>query len=352
MSTDQQSASPVKQWIVRNSHGFFSTNARGIGVAVLVAATAQFLGEHFTAPAMLFALLIGMAFNFLAEEVPIKPGVTFASKSILRVGVALLGLRIAFADIAELGLLKVEIIVGFIALTIATGVLLSKLIGRHWHYGVLTGGAVAICGASAALALSAVLPRKQLTETDTLLTVVGVTTLSTIAMVIYPVLFSWLGIEPVEAGFLIGATIHDVAQVVGAGFSINEAAGDIATIVKLVRVAMLPVVLILLTIFVGGGDKSAIRLPGFLIVFLILMLAANFLPIPNVMLDAANVISRACLLIAVAALGVKTSLAELRTVGIGKMMVIVGATLALLVGALVWVSLLEPWLGNLDSNQD
>lgn len=313
---------------------FVRENARGIGVAVLVAITAQFLADRFTAPAMLFALLIGMAFNFLAQEAPTKPGINFASKTLLRIGIALLGLRIAFADIAELGLRNIETIAALIAFTILSGVLLSRLIGRHWHYGVLTGGAVAICGASAALALSAVLPKKHISETDTLLTVVGVTTLSTAAMVLYPAIFSAFGIGPVDAGFLIGATIHDVAQVVGAGFSISEQAGNTATIVKLMRVAMLPVVLIILSFFVRGGEGGAIRLPMFLIAFIVLMGIENLVTLPKFVTETANLVSRVCLLVAVAALGVKTSLAELRNVGLAKMMVILGSTVLLLVAAL------------------
>jgi uncharacterized integral membrane protein (TIGR00698 family) len=313
---------------------FVRMNARGIGVSALVAITAQFLADRFTAPAMLFALLIGMAFNFLAQEAPTKPGINFASKTLLRLGIALLGLRIAFADIAELGLRNIETIAALIAFTILSGVLLSRLIGRHWHYGVLTGGAVAICGASAALALSAVLPKKHISETDTLLTVVGVTTLSTAAMVLYPAVFSAVGIGPVDAGFLIGATIHDVAQVVGAGFSISEQAGETATIVKLMRVAMLPVVLIILSLFVRGGEGGAIGLPLFLIAFIVLMGVANLISLPALVTDAANLISRVCLLVAVAALGVKTSLAELRDVGLAKMMVIFGSTVLLLLAAL------------------
>ena len=82
-------------------------------------------------------------------------------------------------------------------------------------------------------------------ERNTLFTVVAVTTLSTVAMIAYPILFAWLGLDDRQSGFLIGATIHDVAQVVGAGYSVSEEAGEIATIVKLLRVALLPVLLLI-----------------------------------------------------------------------------------------------------------
>ena len=320
---------------------FFRSNSRGIGLAIVIAATAQFLSEHYGGPAMLFALLIGMAFNFLAHEPETKPGLTLASKTILRIGVALLGLRIFFADIAGLGFDRVLAIVAFVALTVIAGIVIAKACSRDWHYGALTGGAVAICGASAALALAAILPRKTISEQDTLLTVVSVTALSTIAMIIYPALFSALGLDAIDAGFLVGATIHDVAQVVGAGYSISAEAGDFATLVKLMRVAMLPVVLIVLSIFLrreGSLEgKGNITLPWFLVVFIVLMLLNNLASLPVVLTDALSFASRAFLLIAVAALGVKTSLGELRQVGRTKFFIVVGETLFLLLIALAYI---------------
>ena len=322
---------------------FFASNAKGLLVAVLIAVAASFLSEHYGGPAMLFALLIGMALNFLAQEEATKDGIGFASRTVLRVGVALLGLRIAFGDIAHLGISTLVAIPMLIAVTILSGIVMGRLAGRSWHYGALTGGAVAICGASAALAISAVLPRSKITEQDTLLTVVGVTILSTLAMIFYPVLFGMLGLSGTHAGLLIGATIHDVAQVVGAGYSISDHAGEIATIVKLLRVAMLPLVLIALTLAVrDGGNSAAIRLPWFLVAFIILVLLVNLVSIPPAVIDIANNASRWFLLIAVSALGVKTSLGELRVVGGAKMAVIFGATLVLLGLALGFVVVANP----------
>ena len=311
----------------------FQKYARGLMVVIVVAATAQFLSEHYSAPAMLMALLIGMALHFLAKEQPTQPGIEFASKNLLRAGVALLGLRIGFADIANLGPTLVFEIIALVALTILIACFAAKLAGRSWHYGALTGGAVAICGASAALAISAVLPKSKISEQDTLLTVIGVTTLSTAAMIFYPVLFGLLGLDDTQTGFLIGATIHDVAQVVGAGYSVSETAGDTATVVKLLRVAMLPVVLIALTLIQKDGDGAAIRLPWFLLVFIALMLLANFVALPLWFTTFASNVSRALLLVAVAGLGIKTSIEELRHVGGAKLMLIIGETVFLLIAA-------------------
>ena len=89
-------------------------------------------------------------------------------------------------------------------------------------FGLLSGGATAICGASAALALAAALPAHPLKERATLFTVVGVSALSTLAMIVYPMIAHALGLDSRAAGVFLGATIHDVAQVVGAGYSMSQ----------------------------------------------------------------------------------------------------------------------------------
>jgi len=152
----------------------------GLLAAGTVAAAARFLSEHYGGPAMLFALLLGLAFYFLSVESRCAEGIEFAAKHVLRFGVALLGLRITFEEIAALGLIPILIVIGAVALTLVSGVGIARLFNRGWRYGLLTGGAVAICGASAALAIASVLPRNERTERNTLFTVASVTTLSTL----------------------------------------------------------------------------------------------------------------------------------------------------------------------------
>ena len=120
----------------------------------------------------------------------------------------------------------------------------ARLLGRGWRLGLLTGGSVAICGASAAMAIAAVLPRNEHSERNLIFTVLSVTVLVHIAMIVYPILCS-ARFRRRATGIFLGATIHDVAQVVGAGFSVSEESGKTATLVKLIRVALLaPVVLV------------------------------------------------------------------------------------------------------------
>jgi uncharacterized integral membrane protein (TIGR00698 family) len=311
----------------------------GIALAVTIALASSFLAEHYGAPAMLFALLIGMAFNFMIDAPGTGEGITFCSRTLLRVGVALLGLRLTFADVSQLGLTPIVGVVGMLVLTLIGGVVFASLFGRTTAFGLLTGGAVAICGASAAMAIAAVLPKKYLKEEDVLLTVVGVTAMSTIAMIVYPMLFGSLGLADVESGYMIGATIHDVAQVVGAGYSVSETAGDIATFTKLLRVALLPVVLLVVAVMFRKDAGGAVGLPWFVIAFIVLMLTRNFVPLPDMLLNFVNDASRFLLVVAISALGVKTSLQKLFAPGVNGLLLIAANTLFLLLQAIVFAHL-------------
>lgn len=291
----------------------------GVLVAVTIALASSWLSQHYGAPVMLFALLFGMAFHFLHEEGRCVAGIEFSSRTILRVGVALLGVRITAGEIASLGVAPVITVVAGVATTILAGVMLSRLLGLSRIFGVLSGGAVAICGASAALAIASVLPRREDSERDTILTVVAITALSTLAMVLYPVLVGIIGLDDTKAGIFLGGTIHDVAQVVGAGYMVSVETGDVATYVKLLRVAMLLPVVFCIALVVsrsGSGASGGTRLvPLFLVGFAALVAVNSVGLLTQPVVDAATDVSRWCLVTAIAALGMKTSFRDLATAG-------------------------------------
>lgn len=312
---------------------------RGLLLVIIIAFAATFLSEHYGAPVMLFALLLGMSFHFLSEDPGCAEGIEFAAKTLLRVGVGLLGLKLSVSDVTSLGLGPILAVIGFVVATLACGALLSFLFGRRTAFGLLAGGSVAICGASAALAISSVLPHRSDREQDTLFVVIGVTALSTIAMIVYPILFQTLGLDERESGFLIGATIHDVAQVVGAGYSISDDAGVIATYVKMLRVAMLPVVLLVVMLSFRGAQSKRLRLPWFLVMFALLAVASNLGALPKTALAFLSEISRWCLVAAISALGVKTSLARITKVKPSYSLILVVETLFLLIIAILYMVL-------------
>jgi uncharacterized integral membrane protein (TIGR00698 family) len=189
----------------------------GLLISATIALAVRFVSDHLGGPAMLYALLFGMAFNFLNEDQRFARGIRFASRNILRFGVALLGIRITTAEVMELGWPAVALVAGGVLATILVGWLIGRVGGLKNDQSILSAGAVAICGASAALAIASVLPSHKDHERNTILTVAGVTALSTVAMVAYPVLVSYLSYDDITAGIFLGATIHDVAQV-GPGF--------------------------------------------------------------------------------------------------------------------------------------
>ena len=308
------------------------TKLPGVLISVIVGLAALFLSEHYGAPAMLFALLLGIAMSFLYEGTKCKEGIEFTACHILRVGVGLLGLRIAFGDLAALGWQTALLLVVAIASTIGLGIVLAKALGLKKRFGVLTGGAVGICGASAAMAIAAVLPDSKDKDRDTLLTIVGVTALSTVAMVMYPIVAGLLNLDPTQTSIFLGGTIHDVAQVVGAGYSVSEQTGDLATLTKLVRVAFLmPVVVCILLVLRMNLDKTsdakAPGIPAFLIAFVVLMTINSLVDLPEVVTQGATDISRFALVISIAAIGMKSNLRQLLEVGLKPILLLVLETL-------------------------
>ena len=306
----------------------------GLALALLIAACSQFLSDHYGAPTMLFALLIGMAFNYLADHEKCAAGIEFSSKTLLRIGVALLGFRLSFEEITAIGVLPAATTCLLVFCTIGAGLLVARLFGFRPSFGLLAGGSVAICGASAALAISSVVPKKSIGERDVLFVVIAVTTLSTIAMVSYPIIFGLMGISDTAIGFLLGATIHDVAQVIGAGYSVSGEAGDTATFIKMLRVAMLPLVMILITLASPARQGSKLHLPWFLVAFILFTILGNMVALPETLLNSINDFSRWLLVTAISALGVKTALSSILTVGGKQITLVVGVTVLLLILAM------------------
>lgn len=319
----------------------------GVMVSILVALAAQFVAEHYGAPAMLMALLFGIALNFLGAEGPTAPGIALSARTVLRIGVAILGARISVEMLLSLGLGMIGLLVAGTVCTIFFGLALAKLIGQRTRFAVLTAGAVAICGASAAMAIAAVLPRDERSERDLLFTVLGVTVLSTMAMILYPILTRAMGFDDVTAGAFIGATVHDVAQVVGAGFSISETAGETSTLVKLIRVSFLAPVVVVITLLSqrsGGAVTEGKRppiIPGFVLGFLVLAGLNSFDLIPPVLGAFLAKLSSWALLAAIAAVGMKTDLRNIIKVGGGAIALIVAETLFLAALALTGLRFIE-----------
>ncbi|WP_455854701.1 YeiH family protein [Ensifer canadensis] len=313
-----------------------STYGPGLLVTAAVAMAAQFLSDHYGAPAMLMALLLGIAFHFLSEEGRCVAGIELSAKKILRIGVALLGMRISVDLLIGLGSGTILLLVAAIAATILFGLAAAKILGRGWRLALLTSGAVAICGASAAMAIAAVLPKNEFSERNLIFTVLSVTVLSTLAMIGYPILAQSLGLDARGTGIFFGGTIHDVAQVVGAGFSVSAEAGETATLVKLIRVTMPAPVVLIFSIALRNVPQEGVEagkrpplLPGFVVAFLILAAMNSGGMVPTAVAELGMEASRWALLAGIVAVGMKTSLRRVLDVGGDAVALIVAETIFL-----------------------
>lgn len=323
---------------------------RGVLSSVVIGVAAMFVAETYGGPTVLYALLLGMAFHFISDDVRAIAGIELCAKNFLRLGVALLGARITAEELAHLSLGSITVLVTGVFATVAFSMLLNRWVKWPRAEGALAGASVAICGASAAAALALVIDKKELRETALLAIIVTVTALSTIAMILYPLVCGLLGFEASRAGFLLGGTIHDVAQVVGAGAMLGNDALQTATMTKMLRVAMLiPMMFVFTALFAARGEHGEAKtpktvnpftqIPLFLIGFVLLALLNVVGVIPVVVSDALAQASQLLILVAMGALGIKTSLGKLKSVGWAPIILMTADTIFLFAWVLagIWL---------------
>lgn len=296
----------------------------GLLVAGLLTLAATLVAEALHQPVAPFALVAGFLIAApLAGRLELAPGLKVAERPLLRAGVALLGLRIALGDIAGLGAGTLLMVLGCVALTLALGSGIGRLFGLPRGFSMLSASATAICGASAAMAVASVLPQNEETERQTGYVVAVVATLSTLAMLAYPIIAHLAHLSPGAAAVFLGASIHDVAQVAGAGYSVSPQVGDMAVTVKLVRISLLALVVAAVAFSCAGARVKgegkpltrAMLFPGFVLAFFALAALRTSGAVPAEVLPAAAFASNLLIGAGVVAVGAKTSIAGFRTMG-------------------------------------
>jgi len=292
----------------------------GLAVALAIAVAARMLSAISPIPAVFAALVLGIAVASRVATPTLEAGLAVGGRGVLRAGVALLGVQVTLADIAAMGLPPFFFATVSVVVTLGLGYPLGRIIGLQPRQAILAAGGVAICGASAVLAISAVLPKHSAGDEQVAATVAGVTILGSIGMLAYPIAALALGLSPQASGIFLGASLHEVVQAVGAGFSLSDQIGEIATAVKLIRVALLAPVVILIACIAHsraspGSNTSARVLPPFLVAFILIALLSSFHFIPPWLAALVSEASRWCLLVGIAALGAKLSLPQLRAIG-------------------------------------
>lgn len=313
----------------------------GLALCAVASAAAAWLAEHYGFPIILLGLLVGLALNFVSADPRSHAGLDFASRTFLRLGIVVLGLQVTFAQIGALGLAPFAALAVVMGVTIAAGMAGARFAGQSRYAGILAGGATAICGASAALALYGVIGKDRLSQAQFALSLVGIAMASAFAMTVYPLLAAELALSDRQAGFLIGASIHDVAQAIGGGYAFSDAAGTHATIVKLARVALLAPLVALASLWIGTSPGDAaqpawkrLALPWFILAFLGVVALNSVIALPAWLTGVGLTASKALLLLAVTATAMRSRMDLLLELGWRASVPVVTATLASFAAAL------------------
>lgn len=302
----------------------------GAALCIVLALAGRFLAEHYGAPALVMVLLLGFGFAGQAGNERVRPGVEFCSRQILRIGVALLGARIGMEQVLTVGSLPLLMVLTCTPLIIGAAFLLGRWLGLPPLHSLVAGVAVAICGVSAAVAVAATLPRGSLEDRRLLGVIVVVTGLGTLSMLLLPPLFAQLGYSDTQAGMLLGASIHDVAQAAGAGYLVSDTAGDIATLTKLLRVSLLVPIILIVGVVLNNRKSGQADHPWFLLGFIGLFALNSLGWLPEQLRQVLVNASFACLLVTMAGLGMRTSLGSIINQG-WRPMALLGTLSGLLV---------------------
>jgi uncharacterized integral membrane protein (TIGR00698 family) len=288
---------------------------RAPGIALVAALVLGGLVLHRVVPSvspLLWAMGLGVvAAPLMSSRRSTTAGVRFAATRLLRIGVALLGLRISVHELAAVGFGGLVVAAATIAATLAATWWIGRLLGVAPKLALLIGTGSAICGASAIAAMDAVARAR---DEEVGYAVATVTVFGTAAMLLLPPAASALGLSDTEAGLWAGASIHEVAQATAAGGGISVAALKVATLVKLCRVVLLAPTVALVARRLDSEGGGA-RMPGFVVAFVALVAVRSGVHVPPEVLDAALAAPTVLLAAGLAALGLGVRVGSLRCAG-------------------------------------
>lgn len=313
-----------------------STRLHGPGLVLAAAGGAVALATHAVVPVLsptLVAIALGIALAASGGvDQRLRPGLGVASRRVLRVGVALLGLQLALPQIVALGWPVLLVVAGVVGLGITLTLVLARRLGVPGDTALLIACGFSICGAAAVVAVDGVRrPRQegpgQEGPDGAAAAVSLVVVFGSAAMLLIPALAGLAGFGQVAAGAWAGASVHEVGQVVVAGGLVGAAAVPVAVAVKLARVLLLAPVLMILSVRSRRADVARLPLvPGFVAAFLGCVLARTLLPLPADLLDVAALAQSAALAAAMFALGCALDPGALRRTGAPVLLLAAGAT--------------------------
>lgn len=288
-------------------------------IAAAAFALRQIPGVGILSP-MILAIVIGIAFhNLIGTPARAKAGVTFSLRRVLRFAIILLGLQLTAAQVAEVGATGIAVIAITLVATFTFTKWIGRLLGVDRKLAELIAAGTSICGASAVIATNTVTDAP---DEDVAYAVACVTVFGSIAMFLYPLLPSLLGLSPHAYGLWTGSSIHEIAQVVAAAYQDGTQAGDFGTIAKLSRVMMLAPVVIALGLMARRARSAEhsrakpVPLPWFVLGFVALVIVNSFVSIPAPVKAAIVTATTFLLSVALAAMGLETDIAKLRMKGL------------------------------------
>lgn len=299
---------------------------RRLGPGVAACAVAAMIAAllHATVPAVPM-LTAAVALGILVAQLPaarpllsgaLAPGLKFSSRSLMRTGIVLLGLKLSLIDIAALGWGAILVVVAIVLTTFGLTWALGRALRLPGQEPLLLAAGFSICGASAIGAMAGATRAK---EQEQATPVALVTLCGTLAIAVLPALQQPLGLSDVQFGHWVGASVHDVGQVVATAQVAGASALAVAVVVKLTRVVMLaPMVAVAAAVTRRGGGTGGTRpaiVPLFVVGFLAAVLLRTLLPLPEGLLAAADTAQTWLLAAALFALGSAVRVRALVTTG-------------------------------------
>lgn len=278
-----------------------------LGIALIAFAVNYFLG--IISPIVL-ALAIGIIItNSVGFPKPYEPGINFTSKRFLEFSIILMGFGISFMKITSLGAPVLWIIILTILAVLVSSLILYRLMKCEGSTSSLIAFGTAICGTSAIAALA---PNLKSEKSEIGISVAVINLLGLIGMISAPWLVTFVGSEEFQS-ILIGATLHGVGNVAGAGYVINENLGDLALTVKLGRVALLAPFLILYTLLLNksGSWKNSLKLPYYLVGFILTSTLISLFDLPIEVTNFMRMLGKIFLTTSMAAIGLNIQFSHL-----------------------------------------
>ncbi|MBN9222241.1 MAG: YeiH family protein [Mesorhizobium sp.] len=268
---------------------------------------------------MILAVVAGMIYsNVLGTPAHAKAGIAFSQKRLLRFAIVLLGFQLTLGQVVSIGASGVGIVAATLGCTFLFTVTLGRLIGVDAKLAQLIAAGTSICGASAIVATNIVTDAR---DEDVTYAVASITLFGTVAMLGFPLLAPLLGLDQHAFGLWAGASIHEVAQVIGAGFQNGTQSGEIATVAKLTRVAMLAPMVIALGLMArrgSAGVQSGARppMPWFVAAFVAVVALNSLVTIPAEVKSALALSTTIMLTMGLAAMGLQADISQLRSRGL------------------------------------